>query len=271
MEILLTNDDGIDAPGLRAAYESLSEVGDVTVVAPSSNQSAVGRSLSYGRTADNEGDFEFSSLSEFSFPVPHDDHELGYAVDGTPCDAVILGINALETRPDIVVSGCNPGANLGAAVLSRSGTASAAMEAAFLGVPAMAVSMDTLGYDPELEPADFRETTDLAAQLVDYALEAEVFDEIDYLNVNGPGPHRTLDGIQLTRPTPVYEMDAVRSNGQFHLRNRLWEQMAEGDLPDPDGTDRRAVIAGRFSISPLGVPVEPRSHGALDAFAERVR
>ncbi|QLG47409.1 5'/3'-nucleotidase SurE [Natrinema halophilum] len=256
--VLLTNDDGIDAPGIRALADALSTVGTVTVVAPDRNRSAVGRSLSYGRTRSSTGDELSIDLSDsaFTVPVPHTDHELGYAVDGTPCDCTIVGINALESTPDIVVSGCNSGANLGAYVFSRSGTVSAAMEAAFLETPAIAMSMDTLGYDKELEPADFERAGEIAAALVGGAPGTGLFDRLDYLNVNVPRPDREPNGFAVTRPTRVYEMDATHEDGGFQLTNRLWQQMANRDIPDPEDTDRHALLEDQVSISPLRVPFE---------------
>ncbi|MDS0474463.1 5'/3'-nucleotidase SurE [Natrinema sp. 1APR25-10V2] len=255
--ILLTNDDGIDAPGIRALYDALSSVGTVTVVAPDRNQSAVGRSLSYGRTSEESDDHEIDLESDaFTSPVPHTDHELGYAVNGTPCDCAIVGVKALEPAPDIVVSGCNSGANLGAYVFSRSGTVSAAMEAAFLETPSIAVSMDTLGYERDLEPADFEHAGEIAAALVDGAPGTGLFDRVDYLNVNVPRPDREPNGFAITRPTRIYEMDATFENGRFQLTNRLWQQMANRDIPDPEDTDRHAVLEEQVSVSPLRVPYE---------------
>lgn len=255
--ILLTNDDGIDAPGIRALYDALSAVGTVTVVAPDRNQSAVGRSLSYGRTRSADDDLSLDlEADSFTSLVPHADHDLGYAVDGTPCDCAIVGVKALEPAPDIVVSGCNSGANLGTYVFARSGTVSAAMEAAFLGTPSIAVSMDTLGHDAALEPADFERAGELTAKLVDGASGTGLFDRVDYLNVNVPRPDCEPNGVELTRPTDVYEMDATFEDGRFHLTNRLWQQMANRDIPDPDDTDRHALLAEQVSISPLRVPYE---------------
>ncbi|QCS43365.1 5'/3'-nucleotidase SurE [Natrinema versiforme] len=255
--ILLTNDDGIDAPGIRALHDALSAVGTVTVVAPDRNRSAVGRSLSYGRTrsADDDRSLDLEADS-FTSLVPHTDHDLGYAVDGTPCDCAIVGVKALEPAPDIVVSGCNSGANLGTYVFSRSGTVSAAMEAAFLGTPSIAVSMDTLGHDGDLEPADFERAGEIAATLVDGAPGTGLFDRVDYLNVNVPRPDCKPNGVELTRPTDVYEMDATFENGRFQLTNRLWQQMANRDIPDPDDTDRHALLEEQVSVSPLRVPYE---------------
>jgi len=255
--ILLTNDDGIDAPGIRALHDALSAVGRVTVVAPDRNRSAVGRSLSYGRTRSSPETLSLDlEADSFTSPVPHTDHELGYAVDGTPCDCAIVGVNAIEPTPDIVVSGCNAGANLGAYVFSRSGTVSAAMEAAFLETPSIAVSMDTLGYDDDLEPAAFERAAALTADLVTGAPGTGLFDRVDYLNVNVPQPDGEPNGVELTRPTRVYEMDATHGNDGFQLTNRLWQQMANRDIPDPEDTDRHAVLADQVSISPLRIPYE---------------
>ena len=260
LSICLTNDDGIDAPGIAALADALDDVGSVTVVAPETNQSAVGRSLSYGRTDEPESDALSVSLAEgrFSCPVPHAEHERGFAVDGTPCDCAIVGVNALEPAPDLLISGCNAGANLGAYVFGRSGTVSAAMEAAFLGTPAIAISMDTLGYDRTLEPSDFERAGRVAAALAETAAGSDLFERVDYLNVNVPRPDQPVTGVTLTEPSEVYEMDARYRDGRFELTNVLWEEMATGEIPDPPGTDRRAVLDGKLSVSPLSVPSEGR-------------
>ena len=269
--ILLTNDDGIDAPGIRALYDALQTVGTVTVVAPDRNRSAVGRSLSYGRTRSSPDDLSLDLESDsFTSPVPHTDHELGYAVDGTPCDCAIVGVNAVEPEPDIVVSGCNSGANLGAYVFSRSGTVSAAMEAAFLEMPSIAVSMDTLGHDSDLEPADFERAAAITATIVDGAPGTGLFDRVDYLNVNVPRPGLEPNGYAITRPTRVYEMDATVEDGSFKLTNKLWQQMSNRDIPDPEDTDRHAVLAEQVSISPLRIPYDVIDTEAVRTIFEHI-
>ncbi|HKJ58152.1 MAG TPA: 5'/3'-nucleotidase SurE [Halobacteriales archaeon] len=258
MRILLTNDDGVDAPGLRALADALSTLGEVTVVAPARNQSAVGRGLSYGRMGpdrDNEGDLGLGDGEDdpFTVTIPHESHDLGYAVHGTPCDCVILGVGAFDA--DVVVAGCNGGANLGVHVLPRSGTASAATEAASLGVPGVAVSMDVLGLDRStLEPGHFERASRVGRDVVARAVEGDAFDDLDYLNVNVPGPERPLDGLSVTHPTPQYDMHADLADGRFSLHNPLWAEMASGDIPDDEGTDRRALLADRVSVSPLTLP-----------------
>jgi 5'-nucleotidase len=252
-EILLTNDDGIDSPGLRALYEALSSIGRVTAVAPADDQSAVGRSISTS--------------------VAVEDHPLGYAVEGTPADAVVAGLEALGPEPDLVVSGCNEGANLGAYVLGRSGTVSAAVEAAFFGLPAIAVSL----YVPvgpgedfeavETERADYTEAVRATRYLVEEAVDDGVFEEADYLNVNAPLPAEEPAPMAITRPSHVYAMDAVREGERIRLHDRIWDRMVAGDVDDPPGTDRRAVVEGQISVSPLTAPHTTEHHEGLDELA----
>jgi 5'-nucleotidase len=253
MKILLTNDDGIDAVGLGAMYDRLSTVADVTVVAPADDQSAVGRQLS--RTVD---------LRE---------RERGYAVEGTPADCVIAALGALDLDPDLVVAGCNEGANLGTYVLGRSGTVSAAVEATFFGVPAIAASVY---FPPSVGPLDeftpdkeqFGEAARAVAYLVEHAPNVGVFESADYLNVNAPLPGEERAPMEITRPSHVYEMDAEHDDGTVHIRDRIWEMMAEGSVPDPVGSDRRAVLEGRVSVSPLTAPHTTPDHEALEGLAE---
>jgi 5'-nucleotidase len=256
VSVLLTNDDGIDSPGFRALYEALDGFADVTAVAPADDQSAVGRSISLGGG------------------IPVDEHELGYAVRGTPADCVIGGLEELVPDADVVVSGCNKGANLGAYVLGRSGTVSAAVEAAFFDVPAIAVSLyvpidgDITFETFESTVADHAEAARATRYLVDHAPDAGVFDHADYLNVNVPMPEGEPAPMEVTRPSHVYDHDAVHEDGQVTVIDRTWERMARGDIPDPEGTDRRAIVEGRVSVSPLTAPHTTEHHEALDALAQ---
>jgi 5'-nucleotidase len=256
--IMLTNDDGIHSVGFRALYDALSSVAEVTAVAPATDQSAVGRAMSHA--------------------VEVSEHELGYSVAGTPADCTVVGLEALCPDVDMVVAGCNKGANLGAYVLGRSGTVSAAVEAAFFEVPAIAVSLYVPGggdvpWD-ELaeEPEDYREATDAAAYLAENAFEVGVFEEAEYLNVNAPMPGEAPAEMEITRPSTLYDMTAERSDeGRIRLVDRLWRRMREGDIPDPAGTDRRAIVEGRVSVSPLTAPHTTRHHESLDELAEAYR
>ena len=253
--ILLTNDDGIGTPGFRAIFEALSSVGEVTAVAPIADQSAVGRAISVAGE------------------VAVEDHPLGYALDGTPADCVIAGLEALVPDADLVVSGCNKGANLGAYVLGRSGTVSAAVEAAFFDVPAIATSMyvdvgDVEFHETETELDDYENAARATTYLAEHALEAGVFETADYLNVNAPAAAESPADMEITRPSLVYDMDASPTDQGVRLHDRIWERMAEGDVPDPEETDRRAVVEGKVSVSPLTAPHTTERHAALDALAE---
>jgi 5'-nucleotidase len=253
MEVLLTNDDGIEAAGLRALYESLSDVADVTAVAPAEDQSAIGRKM--------------------SLEVAIEEHELGYAVHGTPTDCVVAGVQALSMSPDLVVAGCNRGANLGEYVLGRSGTVSAAVEAAFFGLPAIAASLYFPGGDVEyrdFHPAvpDYREAAHATRYLARHALDAGVFEQADYLNVNAPLPAEAGHApMVITRPSHEYDIDGERNGGTVTISDRIWERMAVGDIADPEGTDRRAIVDGKVSVSPLLAPHPTRHHEALDGLA----
>jgi 5'-nucleotidase len=130
MRILLTNDDGIDAPGIRALHEAVRGMGDVTVVAPAEVQSAMGHAVTFHRAI---------RCAEWRCDAGTD--YCGLAVHGRPADCVKLAVNHLLTDPpDLVLSGMNAGANIGINVI-YSGTVAAAMEAAFYGIPAIAVSL----------------------------------------------------------------------------------------------------------------------------------
>jgi 5'-nucleotidase len=254
MKILLTNDDGIDAPGLGTLYDRLSAFADVTVVAPVDDQSAVGRQLSE--------------------TVRLRDHELGYAVEGTPADCVVAALGSFETDPDLVVAGCNQGANLGSYVLGRSGTVSAAVEATFFDVPSIAASVYFPGDEFVFErftpgPAHFHEAVDAVAYLAEHAPEADVFESADYLNVNAPLPPEAGSApMEITRPSQVYQIEAERDGDTVRISDGIWEQMADGTVPDPAGTDRRAVLEGRVSVSPLTSQHSPVDDDALAALVE---
>ncbi|ESS02515.1 MAG: 5''/3''-nucleotidase SurE [uncultured archaeon A07HR67] len=265
-EVLLTNDDGIDAAGIRALSDALSRTCDVTVVAPATNQSGVGGSRSWWETT-----------------IEYAETDLGYAVEGTPADCVAVASVALELEPDVVVSGCNHGPNIGAHVLGQSGTVGAAMEASFLGIPAIAVSMydrGNLPFPPTVSHGDFALAGQVATDLV-----ARVDEEgrlpfgADVLNVNVPAaddeaaadptyrltePARGFDVIEFrpgTEATPAEtdgtdETDADgfgerRGEMGMELRDRFWREFLRGDVADDPGSDRLATVEGEVSVSPL--------------------
>lgn len=251
--ILLTNDDGIDSPGIEALRDALIEVGDVTVVAPATDQSAVGRAM--------------------SFQMSVDDHPWGYAIDGTPSDCVVTGLGSLLSDADVVVSGCNKGANLGMYTLGRSGTVSAAVEAAYFDVPAIASSLYVQAGEANFEDVGndveaYSTAAAATAHVVNAGLSNGVFETADYLNLNAPQPADASGEMVVTSPSEAYDMTAHRDGHTVHLTDRMWQRMSKGDVPEEPGvTDRRAVVDGAISISPLTAPHTTERTEALEDLA----
>src|SRR5204862_1601478 len=176
MRILLTNDDGITSRGLFAAKRALDEVGEVSVIAPDSNRSAVGRGITIDRAL---------TVTE----VELRDGSRGFATDGTPVDCVrFADLGLVGERPDLIVAGINYGVNLGDDV-TYSGTVAAAFEGIVLGIPAIAVSQQSTGGEMDFRfgrefdfTASARLTAALVGQLAETPLPAGTL-----LNVNCPG------------------------------------------------------------------------------------
>jgi len=278
--ILLTNDDGAGAPGLVRLYEELTAIGDVTVVAPDENKSGVGRTRSHAAV--------------------RRDHPWGYTLTGTPADCVAYGLRGLKTDFDLVVSGCNHGPNVGNYVTGRSGTVGAGVEAAFLGTPALAVSAyhcEDFFPDPA-DAYDFARPAHVTVELCLRAREAGLLTPGTLLNANVP-----LDvpdpRMRVTRPLPDYDLhvehgadpeavDPVEAIGRegsvaaedgevVRLRDDVWPGVVgfENPFPPterhrdlyPEGTDRRALVEGEISVSPLSVEHGDAEHEALSRVA----
>lgn len=253
--VLLTNDDGIESPGLRTLYDGLSEIADVTVVAPTVEHSGIGRVLSFGRpvplrTGGESDEIEWES-SGLTHEVPYHEHELGYAVEGTPCDCVIAGVTALDIEPDIVVSGCNPGPNIGVSAFGRSGTISAVVEGASLGVSGIAVSSKSL------EPGKdaYGHARQCTTRLVEQAVTHDIFDEADYLNVTVPSEQ--YRGVRLTQPAEndgfTATNDSSRNTFRFTHSKHRTRTIAKASLSGIP-TDRETIKDDMVSLTPLSLP-----------------
>ncbi len=239
--VLLTNDDGIHAEGLRAAHRALREVDelDVVVIAPDSNRSATARSITT-RTP--------LSVEEVTMA----DGSTGYATDGTPVDCVRfadLGLGG--PRPELIVSGINHGSNMGDDI-TYSGTVAAAFEGIVLGIPAIAVSQQSSALEMGFMPGrrfDFTAAATLTAELVRRILHTPLR-PATLLNVNCPG--REPRGVAITRlGKRVYEdeLKPLGSDDTGRRRYRIY-----GFAPthvEEAGTDLTAVADGRVSITPV--------------------
>jgi 5'-nucleotidase len=233
MNILVTNDDGIYAKGLAAIIQELSSLGTVTVVAPESEQSAVGHAISLNQPLRVR---QVSLNGEI----------LGWAVSGTPADCVKIAIaELLPELPDLVVSGINLGPNVGINVL-YSGTVSAATEASILGLKAAAFSLNTY------KNAEFPRAASLARQVLSSLLDWPGWTPEICLNINLPElPQDQVRGIRFTRQDvgPLVEHFERRVDP----RERIYYWLAEiNDRQAPDlTTDFGALQAGYVSITPI--------------------
>lgn len=227
MLILVTNDDGISSFGLTVLAEQLRTLGRVVVVAPDRERSAIGHALTLHAPLRAE--------------AAGDDC---WAVSGTPTDCVGLGIHGLlKSRPDLVVSGINRGANMGDD-LTYSGTVAAAMEATLMGVPSLAISLAGSRFAAEdFQPAA-RTAVELVQMVMQHSLPADTF-----LNVNVPvGEPR---GIRLTRQGKRIYRDAVVHNQDPRGRSYYWIGAGEPGFHDLEGSDFHAVERGYVSLTPL--------------------
>ena len=235
-QILLTNDDGIDAMGLRAVYEALADVGEPTVVAPQTDQSGTWRLRSYEFTVE--------------------ERDLGYAVDGTPCDCVNFGLGGLDTDFDVVVSGCNPGPNLGAHIVELSGTVGAARQAGFLGVPGVALSLYCLPEgDRDFEREDYAVVEEFVREFIPAVAETSE-PGFDYLNVNVPDEISASVPVHLTELTYDCNISVSEGEGCYERHDPFYDPLSpsvDQGLTGDVGMDRQAVGEGAISITPLQV------------------
>jgi len=245
--ILLTNDDGISAPGLRALHAVMQGLGDIYVAAPDRERSASAQSITlldpvfYSQVADRE-----------------------WAVAGTPTDAVILAINRLlPGRPDLVLSGINHGGNLGENVY-YSGTAAAAMEGTINGFAACALSMVGRSAQP-----DFSAAAAFSRGLAEIVLQ-EGLPEGVMLNVNIPA--KWAGGVQFTRQSKKITRNFLQEGVDPRGRKFVWlsEQKQINDV-EPD-TDYAAIFEGNASITPLSLDrTHTTSLNHLSHWAEKLR
>ena len=227
--ILVTNDDGINAPGILALSSAMQELGEVEVAAPATNQSASGHKKTL-----------FTDISVTETELKNGIH--GIAVGGSPADCIALAAMGLHRwPPDIVVSGINRGENMGQDI-TYSGTVTAALEACIHNIPAVAISLSNIAADT---PEDYAEAAKAAVKVVRFALVHRL-PPLTILNLNIPNGE--IKGIRLTRQgVRIYrDVMARQENGAVQI---------VGDPPtgilDEAGTDIWAVANGYASLTPI--------------------
>lgn len=258
-KILLTNDDGVNSIGLWAAYEAISDFADVIVSAPAVQQSAAGRSLSI-----------FMPLRMNEIEV---DGHLAHVVEGKPTDSLVLGLYALDSHPDLVISGINLGENLTCESATTSGTIGAALEAANQGVPAIAFSYQIENdgdkfNDPRSFKIDFTEAKRVVHDIVRLFLEHGFPEGADVINVNIPsgkpkGYKTTKLGSRLFDTTVETRIDP---------RGKPYHWICGGQIRlDEAGTDVKAISEGYVSVTPLTLDTTAyKSTKALSSILENI-
>ncbi|MBI3241482.1 MAG: 5'/3'-nucleotidase SurE [Chloroflexi bacterium] len=249
--ILLTNDDGINSPGLRAAAEALSTLGWVTVAAPREQWSGAGRSL-----PSNTGGVIHAQRQQIG-----GDHWEVFAVDGTPAQAVQHGILELTPRPpDLVVSGINYGENVGSGI-TISGTVGAALEAASFGIPSLAGALETwpeshLTHSEDIDFAAAAHFTRFFAALI---FQQQLPPDVDVIKVDVPAaatPETPWQVTRLSRQRYYLPIKPQREN-LTDPRKVDYHRRLDSE-PEPD-SDVAAIASGKFvSVTPLSLDLTSR-------------
>src|SRR5687767_4809319 len=224
--ILVTNDDGVHSEGIKVLAEALKDLGEVTVVAPLTEASAIGHALTLRRP------LRIETLSDRV-----------YAVDGTPTDCVNIAITSvLRGMPDLVVSGINKGWNLGDDV-TYSGTVSGAFEAALLGPPGIGVSLQRTG-----DTFDFTEAA-RGARIVAQSVLEKGLPSRTFLNINVPqGPTKGIKVTVQARRNHITKVDErIDPRGQRYF----WIEEGQNEWEPHDRSDFQAVRDGYISVTPL--------------------
>ena len=240
MRILLTNDDGVFAPGLRALRQEMARLGEVTVIAPAVEQSGVGHAITL--------------LSPLVVKEVDDEHgrPFGWMVEGSPADSVKLAVCALLTEPpDLIVSGINSGANNGINVL-YSGTVAAAIEGAFFGITSIAVSLEAA------EHFDYPRAAKHAVRVVERIVQ-ERPRAGSLFNINIPSHVRgEPKGVRIVPMGLERAGEGFERRRDPRGRTYYWLTYQPPDRVEGPDTDTTALCAGYISVTPLGFDLSRR-------------
>ncbi len=237
--ILVTNDDGVHAPGLEILFTQSRKLGETVIIAPEHDNSAASHSLTMNRP----------------LRVRQVDENI-YTINGTPTDCVTIGIGKiLPKRPDLVISGINPGPNLGDDV-SYSGTVSAAIEATMMGIPSIAVSLAATS-DPLYYETAATFTAKLATIILEKGLPRDTL-----LNVNVPNTtFDKIEGVAFTRRGRRLYEDAIKETYDPWGRKHYWIGGGTPSFDAGEDTDSAAISVNKISITPMHL--DPTNYEAL--------
>ena len=230
--ILIVNDDSIFSEGIKSLLEAMSEIGNTTVVAPKSEHSGAGHAITIARPLQSERINLECGLN-------------GHAVNGTPADSVKFAINVLmDKKPDVLVSGINPGSNVGQSIL-YSGTVSAAREGTFRGIDSIAISLDA---DSNI---DYEPSKTISKEIVKSVLKNRLPSDT-FLNVTIPNLNKDeIKGFKITRQGSMYFSDNFEKIRNSRGLKGYWLTADHHD-PDPSkDSDSVAVREGYVSVTPL--------------------
>ena len=250
-KVLITNDDGVSSSGILAAKEAVNNIADVTIVAPVNQQSAIGRALTL-----------FSPLRINKLIL--DDGFEAFSVSGTPADSVQLGIlEIMDEKPDLVISGINVGHNTGKLELTTSGTISAAMEAASLGIPSIAVSQQVTDDEMKFErhvKLNYDLTKKILLEIVEKVLKKGLPKGVDLLNLNVPANPLKEDilitklGERMYYPV-IHKRTDPRGKPYYWIGGKPYDD-------DPEETDGYGM---KILKQPTLTPLKLDSTGDLDS------
>lgn len=253
MHILLTNDDGVRAPGILAMYKQLHRIADVTVVAPDGERSSISQAITLNHPI-------------YRHTVLFDGNIKAQAISGTPADCVKFAVSVLlKKKPDLIVSGINNGSNDGCSVF-YSGTVGAAREGALLGIPSIAVSLDSTGADP-----DFKVAARFGVKAVRWAVEHRL-PQGTFLNVNVPDiRERDIKGLLLTSQCRVPIHGEFRRRKDPSGREYYWLTGRPPARRQDKGTDTYA-LQNKFAVmTPILCDVTDHDFLAMYSSNERMR
>ena len=250
--VILTNDDGIRSPGLLALYKELIKIVDVLLVAPESQKSGAGKSLTFHKPI---------RVCEFTL----EKNLKGYAVSGTPADAILFGLSELCSEPpDLVISGINIGLNIGMQSILTSGTLGGVLEAAIYGIPSIAFSFEMdmsqwFAVPETLSQERFENVSKRAKEIVSEIIEKGMPEGVDLLNVNFPSDTDENTLIKITKPCRSRYVNRYEQRIDPFGIPYYWIYGTENDPTDPETDLYTIKVEKAISITPISLQLTSKN------------